>query len=192
MEEKMEKVEQIVNNLQFTQEDMNVFKSLAPIMKEHLKEAVEMAANVLTKDESALKVMVANGMDIPQAIDFWTKEISNLFFAESGSDDYVESLYDFLERNKRMASIMIERGAELDLGMQIIIVLMTSMYEVLKRYVPVSAEATQIFFKVAIVMLTIFAYVYRQEQDKRQRALMKSLGISEHLLERLVKVEKKT
>ncbi len=192
MEEKMEKVEQIVNNLQFTQEDMNVFKSLAPIMKEHLKEAVEMAANVLTKDESVLKVMLTDGMDLPQAIDFWTKEISNLFFAESGSDDYVENLYDFLKRNKRMASIMIERGAELDLGMQIIIVLMSSMYEVLKRYVPVSAEATQIFFKVAIVMLTIFAYVYMQEKYQCQRALMKSIGISEHLLQRLISLEKNT
>lgn len=188
----MEKVEQIVNNLQFTQEDMNVFISLAPIMKEHVREAVERAAKILTKDENALKVLVANGMDIPQAVDFWTKEIGDMFFAENQSTDYLEGLYGFLQRNRKTASILIDRGAEVDLGMQIIIVLMASMYEVLKKYVPVSAESTQTFFKVAIVMLTIFAYVYRQEQDKRQRALMKSLGISENLLERLVKVEKNT
>ena len=188
----MEKIEQIVSNLQFTQKDMDVFESLAPVMNEHLKEAVEKATEILQKDENAMKVLVADGMDIPQAIDFWTKEVGDMFFAENQSSDYIENLYGFLKRNRKTASILIDRGAEVELGMQIIIVFMSSMYEVLRKYVPVPDEATQTFFKVSIVMLTVFAYAYRQEQDRRQRALMKSLGISEHLLERLVNVEKST
>jgi len=187
----MEKIVQIVNNLQFRQEDMNVFESIAPVMKEHLKEAVEKAAEVLTKDKDALRVLVGDGMDISQAVDFWTKEIGEMFFAENQSTEYLEALYGFLERNRKTASILIDRGAKADLGMQIIIVLMSSMYKVLSKYVSISAESTQVFFKVAIVMLTIFAYVYEQELGKRQHALMKSLGISEGLLERLVSVEKK-
>ena len=175
---------QAVKNLQITDEDSNLIRSIYPFIEKHIDEIVDEAISILANDPEVVAILTESNLSVSTAREVWGNVI--LFILSQNTDRA------FFERLKKVGHVHVLRKVRENLVLDAIYLFNNTIIKTVCKYgiVPEVEQIMAINKRLGLAAVAIITS-YREEIEMNDRALVKFMGIEDKLLDRLIELGRK-
>ena len=173
----------VMKNVEFTDADRERILFLSPIVKENSGKIVDEVTAIVAEDKQVLDILKKNSVSAEDAKRIWMGALEMLF-SESMNDKMIKKMF-------KIGITHVNSGVNEKLVIEAMSLFMLKTLNVMSNNMEMSKEIYAAVIKLFAVALSVMITSYSEEQERRRIALLKSLGISDRLLERLTEIGRK-
>lgn len=176
-------LKEAMESVEFSDEDRQRLLALSPFIKEHSEEIIGSVISVVAKDQRVLDILQKNSVTPSNAQVVWQGALEMLF-SEPMSEKMVEKMY-------KVGVVHVDKEVHGDLVIEAMNLFMLKTIGKISEYMKIDKDLFSSVVKLFTVALSAMIASYSEEQDRRRQALLRSLGISDALLNRHMDLGKK-
>ena len=173
--------QEVLNNLEFTEEDKKNIKSLYPVIENYGYEIIDEVIKVLSKDPKVVNILEENNLSIPAARDAWMYWLKLLFSSEFNAD--------LINRLSHIGRTHVDANVD-----ETIVIQTTSLY-LMKTLDKMASLALPDFQKLIYSVVKLFTFSLTIMVDSYREELIESFlefsGMKKDLFNRQIKIQRK-